>query len=74
MGLKKIVEEFLSKILSSWGASVARSVKRLPLARVMIPESWDGAPHRAPGSAGRLLLPLTLSPLMLFLSRSLSNK
>jgi len=37
-------------------------VKRLPLPRVIIPESWDGAPHQAPCSAGSLLLPLGLPP------------
>jgi len=40
----------------------------------MIPESWDRVPHRAPSSAGSLLLPLTLSPLMLFLSLSKKKK
>ena len=40
---------------SAW---VAQSVKRLPLARVIIPRSSDGAPHEASCSAGSL--PLTL--------------
>ena len=30
------------------GAWVAQLVKPLPSAQVMIPESWDRAPHRAP--------------------------
>jgi len=42
------------------GAWVAQMVKHLPLARVMIPESWDRAPHWAPCSTGSLLLPLPL--------------
>jgi len=40
--------------------------KPLSLAQVMIPESWDRAPHRAPCSAGSLagslLLPLPAAP------------
>ncbi|XP_077934809.1 uncharacterized protein LOC118519865 [Halichoerus grypus] len=71
------------------GAWVAQLVKRLPSAQVMILESldrvpgsspWieslDRVPHRAPCSAGNLLLPLTLRPLMCLLSLilSLSNK
>ena len=36
---------------------VAQLVKHLPLAMVMIPGSWVGAPHQAPCSAGSLLLP-----------------
>ncbi|XP_077916718.1 twisted gastrulation protein homolog 1 isoform X2 [Halichoerus grypus] len=40
-------------------------VKRLPSAQVMIPESWDRAPHQAPCSAGGLLLLLPL-PLLVF--------
>ena len=39
-------------------AWVAQLVKQLPLAQVMIPASWDRVPHRAPCSAGSLLLPL----------------
>ena len=42
------------------GTWVAQSVKHLPLAQVMIPESWDGAPHQAPCSVGGLHLPLPL--------------
>jgi len=70
MGLKKTTD----KNGLFRGAWVAQLVKQLPSARVMIPESWDRVPHRAPSSAGSLLLPLTLSPLMLFLSRLLSSK
>ena len=44
----------------SGGARVARSFKRQPLAQVMIPGSWDGAPGLGPCSAGSLLLPLPL--------------
>ena len=44
---------------------MAQCVKCLPLARVMIPESWDQAPHWAPCSTGSLLLPLPL-PLLVF--------
>ena len=44
------------------GGSVA---KRLPLAQVTIPGSWDRALRRAPCSAGSLLLPLPL-PLLVF--------
>ena len=40
---------------------VAQSVKRLPLAHVMISVSWDWVPHQAPYSARNLLLPLPLS-------------
>ena len=35
-------------------------LKPLPSAQVMIPGSWDGAPHRALCSAGSLLPPLSL--------------
>ena len=49
-------------------------VKCLPSAQVMIPVFWDGAPPRAPCSAGSLLLPLTLPLLSLSLPLSLSNK
>jgi len=57
-----------------WGAWVAQLVGRLPSAQVMIPGSWDQAPHRAPCSAGSLLLPLPLLLPLLVLSLSLSNK
>lgn len=43
---------------SAW---VAKSVRHLPLAPVMILESWDGALHGAPCSVESLLLPLPLS-------------
>ena len=36
-------------------------LKPLPSAQVMIPVSWDRAPHRALCSAGSLLPPLSLS-------------
>ena len=42
------------------GAWVAHRAKRLPSAWVMIPGSWDQAPHQAPCSARSLLLPLPL--------------
>jgi len=53
-------------------AWVAQSVKRLPLAQVMIPESWDQVPHWAPCSGGSLLLPLPAAPPACALS--LTNK
>ena len=56
------------------GAWVAQLVKRLPLAQIMILESWDQVLHQAPCSAGSLILPLTLPPLMLSLSLSQINK
>ena len=46
-------------------------VERLSSARVMIPLSWDRAPHQAPGSAGSLILPLALPLPLLLLSLSL---
>ena len=46
-------------------------LKLLPSAQVMIPGSWDQAPHRAVCSAGSLLHLLSLSP-SLSLSLSLS--
>jgi len=52
-----------NKITGAW---VAQLVKRLPSAQVMVPGSWDGAPHWAPCLAGGLLLPLPL-PLLVFL-------
>jgi len=51
------------------GAWVAQLVRRLPSAQVMILESLDRVPHRAPCSARSLLLPLTLPPLMYSLSQ-----
>ena len=53
------------------GAWVAQWVKCLPSAQVMIPRSWDWAPHRALCLVGSLLLPL---PLPTAHARSLSNK
>jgi len=47
---------------------VAQSVNHLPLARVVIPGSWDRVPYLAPCTQGNLLLPLRLTLL------SLSNK
>jgi len=46
---------------------MAQLVGRLPSAWVMIPESWNQVPHRAPCSVGSLLLslPLPLSRLVL---------
>lgn len=38
------------------------SHSHMPLVQVMIPESWDHAPHRAPHLVGNLLLPLPLPP------------
>ena len=56
------------------GTWVARSVGRLPSARVMILGSWDRAPHRAPCSAESLLLPLPLPSALPTCALSLSNK
>ena len=55
---------------------MAQSVNHLPLAQVMIPESWDQTPHGDPCSVGSLLLPLLLLslPCLHSLSLSLSNK
>ena len=50
------------------GTWVAQSVKRLPLAQVMIPGSWDPGPHWAPCSSRNLLLPLSLLLLLLVCS------
>ena len=47
-------------------AWVTQSVGCLPLAQVLILESGDGVPHRAPCSVGSWLLPLPLSLLALF--------
>ena len=58
------------------GAWEAQLVKCLPLAPVMILESWDPVPHPAPCSVGSLLLPLPYPdhlPLMISLSFSLSQ-
>ena len=60
------------------GAWVAQLVKRLPLAQVMNPGSWDRTLHGAACSAGNLFLPLPLLLPLLVLSFSLllylSNK
>ena len=50
----------LLKIGIPRGARVAQLVKRLSLAQVMIPESWDRALHPAPCLVESLLLPLPL--------------
>ena len=67
--------EWIKNTLSR-STSVAQSVKHLPWSHVMISGSWDRAPCRAPCSVGSLLLPLplTFSPIMLFLSFFLSGK
>ena len=59
-----------SKLRGTW---VTRSVRHLPSARVIVLGCWDQAPHRAPCSAGSLLLPLLL-PTTPCLCSSLSNK
>ena len=63
-------------MFESGGAWVAQSVKHLLSAQVMIPVSWDRAPHRALCSAGSLLPPLSLLASLptCDLSRSVSNK
>ena len=57
---------------------MAQLVKPLPSAQVMIPGSWDQVPHRAPCSAGSLLLslplPASLPACVYSLSLSLSGK
>ena len=63
--LNCVCQELLFALLNStlrvsWGAWVAQWVKPLPLAQVMIPASWDRAPHQALCSAGSLLPPLSL--------------
>ena len=55
------------------GTWVAQLVNCLPSAQVMIPGSWDRAPHRTPCSVGSLLLPLPLLLLLLVLMLSLSD-
>ena len=57
--IQKITNRKLFKFYSQ-GAWVAQSFKHLPLAQVMIPGSWDGVSHPAPGSAGTQLPPLPL--------------
>ena len=57
-----------SRLRDAW---VAQSVRHLPSAQIMIPESWDPAPHWAPCSAGSRLLPLPLPLPLLVCSLSL---
>ena len=57
-----------SCVLGTW---VAQSVGGLPLAQVMISWSWDRALHWAPC---KVLLPLPLHLLVLYLSLTLSVK
>ena len=57
---QKSASELNVKDLASRGTWVAQSLKRLPLAQVIIPGSWDRALHRVLCSAGSLLLPLPL--------------
>jgi len=58
----------------TWGRLGGSVIERLPSAQVMIPRSWDQAPHWAPCSAGSLLLPLPLPLLVCPLSLCLSVK
>jgi len=72
----ELLYEKLHSKCKSRDAWVAQSAKRLPSAQVMVPGSWDRALHRAPRSAGNLLLPLPL-PLLVFpisLCLYMSNK
>ena len=43
--LQSTLKRFQIKMYAYWGAWVAQSVKRLPLAQVMIPGSWDRVPQ-----------------------------
>ena len=64
----------MSKVQPFGDTWVAWSVKLLPLVQVMIPRSWDRAPHRAPclvGACFSLSSPLVLSAAT-FLSLPLS--
>ena len=67
-------EAKMTPTLRFWGTWLVQSVKHLPSAQVMIPGSWDGAPHWAPCSAGSLLLPplLPSPPSSCFVSVCLS--
>lgn len=56
------------------GAWVAQTVKQLPLAQVIIPESRDGTPRRALCSARNLLLPVAPPSGALSLSLCQLNK
>ena len=73
MGDENLVLYSCSKIFSILGHLVAQSIKLLPSAQVMIPESWEWAPGQTPCSVGSLLFPflLPLPLLVLFLSLSL---
>ena len=62
------------KILFLGGLWVAQSVKCLSLAQVMIPQSWNQAPHGAPCSAGESASPSLSAALPAWaLSHSLSK-
>ena len=63
-----------NKNIKDRSARVAQAVKHPPSAQVVIPGSWDWAPHWASCSPESLLLPLPLLLLLLVLSLSLSNK
>ena len=65
------IYECLLKTLKIGALGVVQSIKHLPLAQVMVPGSWDGAPRRALCSAGCLLLPLLCTRTH---TLSLSNK
>ena len=62
-GLRKVTKR------DAW---VAQLVKPLPLAQVMIPESWDRVSHWAPCSVGILLLSLPLTATLPACALSLS--
>ena len=55
---------------------MTQCVKCLALAHVVIPGSWDGAPHLVPYSGRDLLLPLSASPCLCSLlhASSISKK
>ena len=74
--MKSLAEKVGSVFLfeMKWGTWVVQLVKHLPLAQVMIPESWDQAPSQAPRSAGNLLFPLPLPLLDTSAHSLLSNK
>ena len=56
------------------GTQMAQSVKRLPLAQVMILESWDWALLWAPYLAGSLLpLPLPQALSLKYINKIMSN-
>ena len=73
---RKSRQQHPQQVKGSFGCLVAQLVKRLPLAQVMIPGSWDQAPHQAPCSVGSQLLPFPLPllrhVLFLFLTYALS--